>query len=65
MTKDEIKKALYKEKPTAKKGSKSSMYQYYDTKLSTGMYVQFRVPLLEVGSLSDTEPAQLLIRWLV
>lgn len=65
MTKDEIKKALYKEKPIAKKGSKSSMYQYYDTYLLIGMHVQFRVPLLEAGSLFDSEPAQLLIRWLI
>lgn len=65
MTKDEIKKTLYKEKPIAEKGSKSSMYQYYGATLSIGMHVQFSVPLSEMGALSDSEPAQLLIRWLV
>ncbi len=70
MNSNEIKKALYKEKPEAtalhKTYIKGELSQIaYTAELSTGT-VFFRVPVEEMGGLifADTQPAQHLIRWL-
>jgi hypothetical protein len=69
MTKTEIKKALYKEKPTAKRGIVSSVVyntNVYRTTLADGTDVKFSIPDSEWNSdtFQDEMPAQLLIRWL-
>ena len=66
MTPTELKKYLYRNKPTARKvGGTPSVYLYHaDVDQS---YVVFRVPVAEMGEnpFEDEIPAQLLIRWLV
>ena len=73
MDKNEIRKALYKEKPTAWKvgeGRTGGIHDYdyvdYATETSLGSHF-FHVPTHEMGGtkFKDIEPAQLLSRWLV
>lgn len=72
MTKDEIKKALYREKPTAKLvdagrtgGVADFDYRRYEAETSIGT-VSFFIPTHEMGEtlFGKEEPAQLLIRWM-
>lgn len=62
----EIKKALYKEKPTAIKLAQVDNTSLYKTVLNNGETITFSVPHEEMGEnkFSDNEPAQLLIRWI-
>lgn len=61
---NEKKKALYKEKPVAKRvPCNCKDVVKYEATTSTGK-VLFRVPLDEAASFEETMPAQLLIRWL-
>jgi hypothetical protein len=72
MTQNEIKKALYLEKPTAKMVSSVGViptgtnWRYVAT-LESGHVVEFLIPTSEMGEKPfDTQmPAQLLIRWMV
>lgn len=64
MKTNEIKKALYKEKPTAKKTSFIADYYNYVTQLENGTIVEFNIPKKEGEHFEDNIPAQLLIRWL-
>lgn len=65
---NEVKKALYKEKPTAtligksRRGDTPSVT--YKARLESGQKVLFRIPMTESVGLRQKEPAQLLIRWL-
>jgi hypothetical protein len=64
---NEIKKALYKEKPIAKKIAHPKNKSFlYETSVS-GSNIRFNVPICEMGEKHfDSEmPAQLLIRWIV
>lgn len=63
MTKTEIKKALYKEKPIATRVSIVSGFAWYETKIEAGK-LGFKIPLSESIGFDETIPAQLLIRWL-
>ena len=62
---NEIKKILYKEKPTAHCISFSDGIKKYSAKTSTGE-VKFEVPVSDMGGnvFPDEESAQLLIRWI-
>lgn len=74
MTRNEIKKAIYKEKPIAKEYNKvvyggitgCDDYSNYICSLLNGTKVHFVVPHKEMGEKPfNTEmPAQLLIRWM-
>lgn len=65
MDKNEIKKALYKEKVLAKKVKATTKGFLYETTCSLGK-VEFLIPYEEVAiSLADDIQASLLIRWLV
>lgn len=72
MDKTEIKKLLYKQKPTAQLSfidSKKIMYQAKVTAANDqpAVNVFFEIPLADIGDASFTpeQPAQLLIRWLI
>lgn len=67
MTSTEIKKALYKEKPTARIHEKHKYHWHYCAHLKNGGVVDFHVPISEMGDLhfGDAEQSQLLIRWLM
>ena len=63
---NEIKKALYKEKPTAFKVFTGNIaYQYY-AELQDGNKIYFEVPVSDMGDMlfNETEQAQLLIRYI-
>jgi len=62
--KNEIKKALYQEKPFAEKLYNEDNYEIYGCDTSKGRAI-FRIPITESSGLNRSEPAQLLIRWLV
>lgn len=67
---NEIKKTLYKQKPTAKLEFRDRCINckwYYEAKLLDGTKVNFEVPVSEMGEKKFEEelPAQFLIRWLV
>lgn len=63
-TNNEIKKALYKEKPIAiKTAFEHKDYVHYVAELSGKRIVQFEIPHSE-ANFDKTVPAQLLIRWL-
>lgn len=70
---NEIKKALYKEKPVAVRwghlnADKENGIRYlYSSKLDNGHTLNFMIPENEMGEtvFGKEEPAQLLIRWLV
>lgn len=75
MKKNEIKNALYKEKPIAKRTARQTKentltdvdpYDRYITCLQNGETAVFIIPHNEQGEnlFNETEPAQLLIRWL-
>ena len=68
MTTNEIKKALYKNKPIAYlKASESSEDKYvYYAQLLNSEVVRFDIPLTDMGNekFTVTMPAQLLIRWI-
>lgn len=64
---NEIKKALYKEKPTAVFQKMEKGHAYYATVLSDWTRVDFKIPftdMQETPFLLNME-AQLLIRWIV
>ncbi len=62
---NEIKKALYKQKPIANLWGVSGHANYYETSIGDHK-VKFRVPISEMGDtkFEDQMPAQLLIRWI-
>jgi hypothetical protein len=66
---EEIKKALYKEKPVAKiigkEGIEPNINLTYKTRLGDGTKVLFKIPEKECVDFNKEEPAQLLIRWMV
>jgi len=66
MTKNDIKKALYKEKPQAYFQYIRKGIAYYKTKCSLGE-VLFEIPVDDMGDADfrDKEDAQLLNRWLM
>jgi len=66
MEKNEIKKALYKEKPKAIKVIDYDQVRIYEASTSLGN-ITFEVPFREMGEniFSDSIEAQLLIRWLI
>lgn len=66
---NQIKKALYKEKPIASRlymieKGQSSGTVFYKTKSSLGKHL-FSIPKNEAEDFGEQEPAQLLIRWLI
>lgn len=72
MEKNDIKKALYREKPVATRmmtgtDEEDGKYHWYCTSLTSGAVVAFKVPEKEMGEslFESAVPAQLLIRWLV
>ncbi len=66
---NEIKKALYKQKPIASNievNDKNAVYiTHINTTESNEKEIKFIVPLKETGDFDLEMPAQLLIRWLV
>lgn len=72
MTTNELKKALYKEKPIARmimegESPEGTEYTYwYGTQLADETVVTFKVPRSEMGEneFEKEVPAQLLIRWM-
>lgn len=70
--KNEIKKALYKEKPIAIRAfivpdkTTGEIFHHYRTKLKDGTQVKFKVPTHDMGNfVFDYKMAsQLLIRWM-
>lgn len=64
MNTNDIKKILYKEKPSAKLSFKSETAVVYQATTSVGTLL-FEVPVSEAKNFNNDEPAQLLIRWLV
>ena len=67
MNKNEIKKELYKQKPTAIFIMVRKSVAYYTTTLSNGEVVNFQVPCKDMGDADfmDVMDAKLLIRYLV
>lgn len=69
LTKEEIKKELYKQKPLAEYGYTRDGCKFYGTEIIVdGMEeeVEFKIPFDDGAALMENElPAQLLIRWLV
>lgn len=74
MEKNEIKKALYKQKPLAVKDFERGEFTSYSTEVvidGSEEIIQFKIPKEELldgdGNhiFGEEEPAQLLIRWLV
>jgi len=64
MNTTEIKKALYKQKPTAVRTNYQGGYVHYVTQLEDASIVNFEIPNQEAG-FGNEVPAQLLIRWIV
>lgn len=67
MTNNEVKKALYKEKPIAFQVFKDEQRASYICSLSNpNGEVLFNIPLSDAvgANLQDTMPSQLLIRWI-
>ena len=68
MDENEIKKALYKEKPTAYLKSNDDGYEYYSTIESMNLLVRFNIPVSDMGTsihrFKAQMPAHELIRWL-
>jgi len=65
MTLNELKKVLYKEKPTAFLHNTNDGEKTYIAEVSDGKSVFFRIPKSEVtDEFKDEVPAQLLIRWI-
>jgi len=63
MSTTEIKKELYKQKPTAVRTNYQGDYAHYVAQLKEASIVQFEVPNQE-ATFGNKVPAQLLIRWL-
>ena len=61
---NDIKKALYREKPIATNKFNLGGFVYYEAVLSEIGTVTFAVPNKEADNFGSSEPAQLLIRWL-
>lgn len=61
---NEIKKALYKEKPQAYLVASDFTGNLYKAHLLNGKSLSFFVPITERETLDEQEPAQLMIRWL-
>lgn len=67
---NEIKKALYKEKPTAVRFGETNEESFisnvimYKAQLEDIGKIYFYVPKSEAVNFKDEEPAQLLIRWI-
>lgn len=66
MINNEIKKALYKEKPIAESAIEDLNDKHYSATLEDGTSINFDVPSFEMGEteFTDQMPAQLLIRWM-
>ena len=64
METNDIKKELYRQKPTAIRTSFKGKYTHYVTRLSNNTIIEFHVPNNEAEKFKDEEPAQLLIRWI-
>lgn len=64
MTKNEIKKELYKQKPIALETADYPTFKSYQTTLEDGTLVIFDIPKDE-GEFDSEMPAQLLIRWMI
>ena len=66
MEKNEIKKALYRQKPIAKKMFEENGNYVYRTYLEDGTELPFIVPISDMGDakFEDEMDAKLLIRWL-
>jgi hypothetical protein len=62
----EIKKVLYKERPTANLKYIGGGSAWYESNTSLGL-VSFNIPISDMGDnkFNAVEPAQLLIRWIV
>lgn len=60
---NEIKKALYREKPIARLSFITNEYVQYIAKIGNRFNVVFEIPTKE-HSFEEQVPAQLLIRWL-
>lgn len=66
MTKNEIKKELYKQKPMAKLLAVYDKFCSYETTLEDGTLVIFDIPNEEMTWENDEDiQSQLLIRWMV
>ncbi len=68
MTKQEITKAIYKQKPRATLNARGGLGHLYVTKvvIDNELYlVSFNVPLDEIEGLKDIEPAMFLLDWMV
>jgi len=66
MTKIEIKKELYKQKPTAEYNYERNAYKNYSCQIVINgieEVIEFEIPLSECD-FGEVVPAQLLIRWL-
>ena len=66
MTKTEIKKAIYKEKPMATLTHIKDGSAYYTTKLESGEVITFNIPVNDMGTASfySEIEAKLLNRWI-
>jgi len=67
MNKNEIKKALYRQKPTAQLEMIRKEVAYYYTQLKEGDFIRFEIPVNDMGDadLFVEMDAKLLIRWVV
>ena len=64
MNTNEIKKKLYKQKPTAIRTNYQGDYAHYVAQLIDASIIQFQIPNQE-ATFGNEVPAQLLIRWMV
>lgn len=66
MTNTEIKKALYKQKPTAQLEKIKSGVAYYYTQIKEGDFIRFEIPCNDMGTADFyfEMDAKLLIRWI-
>ena len=60
----EIKKSLYKEKPSAIQISGDVEFKHYKSELKDGTLINFKIPQEESQDFTEIMDAQLLIRWL-
>ena len=63
MTLSQKKKILYKEKPVASLLHSDEATRIYWCETSAGA-IHFKIPVVEAAGFKDSEPGQLLIRWL-
>lgn len=64
MNKNEIKKALYRERPRAEYKGLKKQGLLYECELKNGTKIKFLIPDIEARGFYSFMPAQLLIRWL-